>query len=426
MIARITISSNTIVRQCPPHRQREPFTREAPLGSDRTELLTSAVNWGYMWGYVQRICDNSTPMSLSEVKARNAKPKAKSYKLSDGDGMFLLVSPTGGKYWRLKYRIGGKEKQLALGVYPEVSLADARKRRIKAREALAAGDDPGEAKKEAERKKAIEGATAFEMVAREWMEKRRHEWAPSSLRVKIIYLEKYVLPKLGQRPINVISAPEALDFLREIEAKGTLDTTRRVMQMCGQIFRYGIATGQAKRNPVPDLRGALKTPVVTHRAYLKQKELPDFLKALDAYNGRPLTKLALRLLLLTFVRTNELRGAEWVEIDWDASLWRIPAERMKANAAHVVPLSSQAFDVLRELSRLTGHRQYVFPNDHNPSAYMSENAMLYALYRMGYHSRATGQVQKHSQYHPERAGFSIRHYRTSTRPYGDEQRQSSL
>jgi integrase len=329
-------------------------------------------------------------MSLSELKARNAKPKTNPYKLADGDGMFLLVSPAGGKYWRLKYRIGGKEKLLALGVYPEVSLADARKRRVKAREALAAGDDPGEVKKEAERKKAIEVANAFELVAREWMEKRRHEWAPGSLRVKIIYLEKYVLPKLGQRPINAITAPEVLEFLREIEARGTLDTTRRVMQMCGQIFRYGIATGQAERNPVPDLRGALKTPVVKHRAYLKEKELPDFLRTLDAYDGKPLTKLALRLLLLTFVRTNELRGAEWGEFDWEAGLWRIPAERMKANAGHVVPLSSQAFDVLRELKKLSGHRQYVFPNDHNPSTNMSENAMLYALYRMGYHSRATG------------------------------------
>lgn len=329
-------------------------------------------------------------MSLSELKARNAKPKTKPYKLADGDGMFLLVSPTGGKYWRLKYRIGGKEKLLALGVYPEVSLADARKRRVKAREALAAGDDPGEAKKEAERKKAIEVANAFELVAREWMEKRRHEWAPGSLRVKIIYLEKYVLPKLGQRPINAITAPEVLEFLREIEARGTLDTTRRVMQMCGQIFRYGIATGQAERNPVPDLRGALKSPVVKHHAYLKEKELPDFLRTLDAYDGKPLTKLALRLLLLTFVRTNELRGAEWGEIDWEARLWRIPAERMKANAGHVVPLSSQASDVLRELKKLSGHRQYVFPNDHNPTTFMSENAMLYALYRMGYHSRATG------------------------------------
>lgn len=329
-------------------------------------------------------------MSLSEAQARNAKSKSKPYKLADGDGMFLLVTPAGGKYWRLKYRVAGKEKLLALGIYPEVSLAEARKRRVQAREALAAGDDPGELKKEAERKKAIKFANAFEELAREWFEKRRHEWAPSSIRVKLIYLEKYVLPKLGERPINAITSPEVLEILREIEARGTLDTTRRVMQMCGQIFRYGIATGQAERNPVPDLRGALKAPVVKHRAYLKENELPDFLTALDGYDGRPLTKLALRLLLLTFVRTIELRGAKWQEIDWDDALWRIPAERMKANTAHVVPLSSQALDVLRKVNTHSGHLEYVFPNDHNFSTYMSENAMLYALYRMGYHSRATG------------------------------------
>ena len=329
-------------------------------------------------------------MPLSEAQARNAKPTTKPYKLADGDGMFLLVTPSGGKYWRLKYRIGGKEKLLALGIYPEVSLADARKRRMKAREALAAGDDPGEVKKEAERKKVVESANLFELVAREWLENRRHEWAPSSFRVKLIYLERYVLPALGPKPITEIKPLQVLDFLRSIESRGTLDTARRVNQMCAQIFRYGIATGRAEYNPVPDLKGALKTPVVKHRAYLKEKELPDFLRALEAYNGKPLTKLALRLLLLTFVRTLELRGAEWEEIDWEAGLWRIPAERMKANAEHVVPLARQAIEVLSTVRGYSSHRQFIFPNDHNPSAYMSENAMLYALYRMGYHSRATG------------------------------------
>jgi integrase len=227
-------------------------------------------------------------------------------------------------------------------------------------------------------------------VAREWLDKRRHEWAPSSLRVKLIYLEKYLIPSLGERPISAITAPEILKFLRVIEARGTLDTARRVMQMTGQIFRYGIATGRAERNPVPDLKGALKTPVVRHHAYLNAKELPDFLRALDSYDGTPLTKLALRLLLLTFVRTTELRGAEWKEIDLENSLWRIPAERMKANSAHLVPLSRQAVGVLRELQKLSGSRQHVFPNGHKPSDFMSENTMLFALYRMGYHSRATG------------------------------------
>lgn len=329
-------------------------------------------------------------MSLSEAKVRNAKPRSKKYKIADGDGLFLLVLPSGGKYWRMRYFFGGQEKQLALGVYPEVSLADARDRRTQAHRVLSVGNDPGDAKRESKRVMVAKDADQFEAVAREWLDNRRHEWAPSSLRVKNIYLERYVIPALGPKPITAITASEVLEFLRGIEAKGTLDTARRVSQMCGQIFRYGIATGRAERNPVPDLKGALKTPVVKHHSYLKAKELPDFLRALDAYDGKRLTKLALRLLLLTFVRTNELRGAEWVEVDWEASLWRIPAERMKANAAHIVPLSEQAVDVLRDLQTLSGNRQHVFPNEHKPSTVMSENTMLFALYRMGYHSRATG------------------------------------
>ena len=329
-------------------------------------------------------------MSLSEAKVRNAKPRLKKYKIADGDGLFLLVLPTGGKYWRLRYFVGGQEKQLALGVYPEVSLSEARDRRTQAHKVLGTGNDPGEVKRESKRMMEAKGGDQFEVVANEWFENRRHEWAPSSLRVKKIYLERYVIPALGLKPITSITAPEVLEFLREIEARGTIDTARRVSQMCGQIFRYGIATGRAERNPVPDLKGALKTPVVKHHSYLKAKELPDFLKALDAYDGKRQTKLALRLLLLTFVRTNELRGAEWTEMDWEASLWRIPAERMKAKAAHVVPLSKQSVDVLRDLQTQTGNRQYIFPNEHKPSTVMSENTMLFALYRMGYHSRATG------------------------------------
>ncbi len=330
------------------------------------------------------------PVTLSDAKARNAKPKAKPYKLADGEGLFLLVLPSGGKYWRLKYFFAGKEKLLALGVYPEISLADARERRAQARKVLAAGNDPGEAKKEAKRLTNLSNANTFEVVARDWFEKRQHEWAASSTRTKRIYLEKYILPKIGQRPIADISARELLDFVRVIEERGTLDTARRVMQMCGQIFMYAIATGTVERNPVPDLRGALKTPVVKHHSFLQANELPQFLKCVEGYDGSVQTKLALRLLLLTFVRTNELRGAQWSEVDWNKSEWRVPAERMKMKELHIVPLSTQAVAVLRELEKLSGRVQFVFPNQHNPATFMSENTMLYALYRMGYHSRATG------------------------------------
>jgi integrase len=330
------------------------------------------------------------PKSLSDAQARNAKPRPKPYKIADGEGLFLLVTPSGGKYWRLKYFFAGKEKLLALGVYPEVSLADARERRTQARKALTVGNDPGDVKKDAKRLATLRSTNSFEAVAREWFENRKHAWAPITADTKLSRLERYILPKLGQRPVAAVTAPEVLAMLRTVEDSGALETTRRLMNICAQVFTYAIATGRAERNPVPDLRGALKPQVVKHRSFLKENELPAYLEKLDAYDGSPQTKLALRLLLLTFVRTIELRGAQWTEIDWDKAEWRIPAERMKMKELHIVPLAKQAIAVLRELEKHSGHRQYVFPNEHNPATFMSENTMLYALYRMGYHSRATG------------------------------------
>jgi integrase len=329
-------------------------------------------------------------MSLSDAKVRNAKTRAKPYKIADGEGLFLLVTPSGSKYWRLKYFFAGKEKVLALGVYPGITLADARDRRAQARKALAAGNDPAETKKEAKRLAILQNANAFEVVAREWFEKRKHEWAPNSADLALARLERHILPTLGQRPIAEITAPEVLAMVRKVEDRGTLETARRIMQICGQIFMYAIATGRAERNPVPDLRGALKTPVVKHYSFLKATELPGFLEKLEAYDGEVQTKLALRFLLLTFVRTTELRGAQWTEIDWDKAEWRIPADRMKMRELHIVPLSRQAIVTLRELQQHSGNRQFIFPNQHYPATLMSENTMLYALYRMGYHSRTTG------------------------------------
>lgn len=329
-------------------------------------------------------------MSLSEAKARNAKPRPKPYKIADGEGLFLLVTPSGGKYWRMRYFFGGKEKLLALGVYPEVGLADAREKRAQARKVLAAGNDPGESKKEAKRQDQVKRTNVFASLFQEWFQQREGEWVPSySVRLRR-QIERHILPKLGDRPVAEITAPEVLEMLRVIEGRGTLDTAHRMMQITGQIFMYAIATGRAVRNPVPDLRGALKTPIVKHHAFLTETELPDFLAKLDAYDGERLTKLALRFLLLTFVRSQEQRGAQWNEIDWNKAEWRIPAERMKMKELHIVPLSRQAIAVLRELEVISGKNRHVFPNEHNPSSVMSENTMLYALYRMGYHSRATG------------------------------------
>ncbi len=328
-------------------------------------------------------------MSLSDAKVRNAKPRKKPYKIADGEGLFLVVMPTGSKYWRLRYFFAGKERLLALGVYPEITLTDARDRRARARKLVAQGTDPGEAKKEVKRQSLLRSASAFETLAREWYQKRTHEWSHRSAKTTLARLEQHILPKLGSRPIADITPPEVLAMARVVEANGALETARRVMQICGQIFMYAIATGRAERNPVPDLRGALKTPVVRHYSFLKAEDLPEYLIKLDAYDGNVQTKLALRLLLLTFVRTQELRGAQWPEIDWDKAEWRIPAERMKMRELHIVPLSRQAVTVLRELQKLSGNRPYLFPNEHKPAAFMSENTMLYALYRMGYHSRTT-------------------------------------
>ncbi len=329
-------------------------------------------------------------MPLSDAKARNAKPKARPYKIADGQGLFLLVTPAGGRYWRFRYFLAGKEKMLAFGVYPEVSLVDARERSAQARKDLANGKDPSETKKHAKRLSALNATNTFELIAREWYGQRKHEWADSSAAISLARLEAHILPSLGSRPIAEITAPEVLEMLRKVEARGTLETARRLMQMCRKIFMYAIATGKAVRNPVPDLEGALKTPIVKHHSSLKADELPDYLENLNTYDGHVLTKLALRFLLLTFVRTNELRGARWTEIDWDKAEWRIPADRMKMKQLHIVPLSSQSLSVLQELQQHSGENEYIFPSQLKRKGCMSENTMLYALYRMGYHSRATG------------------------------------
>ncbi|MEK6747128.1 MAG: integrase arm-type DNA-binding domain-containing protein [Pseudomonadota bacterium] len=329
-------------------------------------------------------------MPLTDIAIRTAKPKDKAYKLTDGGGLFLFIQPNGGKWWRYKYRFAGKQKLLALGIYPDVSLADVRERHSQARKVLAAGNDPSELKKEAKRLAIMKAENNFESIAREWHETNLNTWTPKHGANIIKRLEGDIFPKLGSRPINDITAPEILSALRLIEKRGALDLTQTIAQYCGRIFSYAIATGLGERNPVTDLRGALKTPVRKHHAYLKTDELPEYLQKLEGYQGELLTKMALKMLMLTFVRTTELRGAEWAEIDMDKAEWRIPASRMKMKDPHIVPLCSQVIDILRELQRHTGGRRHVFANHHKPSTFMSENTMLYALYRMGYHSRTTG------------------------------------
>ena len=329
-------------------------------------------------------------MALSDAKVRNAKPLAKSYKITDGQGLFLQVNPTGSKYWRLKYHFAGKEKLLALGVYPDVSLEDAREKRGNARKILAVGGDPSKAKQEAKRKLLAAVENSFELVAREWFLKQKKEWKPNTTKTVLNRLENDILPKLGSRPVAEINAPEVLAMLRAIEKRGALDMAKRAMQTTGQVFMYAIATGRAVRNPVPDLRGALETAPSKHRAYLKEAELPEFLRMLETYDGHPETKLAIRFLMLTFVRTIEMRAAEWQEINFEKAEWRIPPSRMKMKEEHIVPLSRQAIAVLKALNGYSGNRHYLFPKQSKYTGFMSENTVLYALYRLGYHSRATG------------------------------------
>ncbi len=329
------------------------------------------------------------PKSLSDVAVRNAKPKPKPYKMSDGDGLFLLITPAGGKYWRMKYFFGAKEKLLALGVFPDVSLADARERRAQARKVIAAGKDPGEAKKESKRITAQKQADTFEAIAREWHQNRLAKWTPEHATKILKRLETHVFNRIGTRPVGDITAVELLTIMRKIEEHGG-EIAHRMLQICNQVFLYAVITERAANNPAASLRGALKPVAKKNHAYIKPNELQEYLGKLAEYDGALQTQLALKFLLLTFVRTGELRGAEWSEIDFDKAEWRIPAERMKMKDPHIVPLSRQAVTILRELQPITGQWRYVFPNQHKPSGQMSENTILYALYRMGYHSRATG------------------------------------
>lgn len=329
------------------------------------------------------------PKSLSDAAVRNAKPKTKPYKMSDGDGLFLLVMPSGSKYWRLKYFIAAKEKLLALGVYPEVTLSDARERRMQARKVLAAGNDPSEVKRQAKHAIIQKHENTFEIVAREWHQNRLAKWTPPHAKKVLKRLETHVFNRIGTRPIADITTSDLLAVMRKIEEHGA-EIAHRLLQICGQIFLYAVITQRATINPAVSLRGALKPVVKNNHAFIKPNELPEYLKNLEAYDGALQTKLAMKFLLLTFVRTGELRGAKWSEMDLDKAEWRIPAERMKMKEPHIVPLSRQATMILKELQPLTGQWQYVFPNQHKPSGHMSENTILYGLYRMGYHSRATG------------------------------------
>ncbi len=324
-------------------------------------------------------------MALTDVAVRNAKPREKEYKLSDSSGLYLLVTPSGGKLWRLKFRTDGREKKLALGAYPEIGLSDARKRRDEARELVAAGKDPSREKQQAKHRARVSAANTFGEIAKEYIAKRRQEGLSTSTADKSEYYISRLGPAFARLPVADIAAPDLLAALRPIEAKGNHETANRVLQLAGRVFRYAVATARLASDPSRDLRGALTAPRSKHYgAIVEAKRAGQLLRAIDGYEGQLVTKLALQLSPHVFVRPGELRHAAWEEIDLGAGLWIIPAEKMKMGKAHHVPLSRQSVDLFRQLHAITGPVGYAFPSIRTPSRPMSENTVNAGLRRLGF------------------------------------------
>lgn len=324
-------------------------------------------------------------MRLTDATARNAQARDKAYRLTDGRGMYLEVSPAGGKYWRMKYRFAGREKRLAIGVYPEVSLKEARDRRDNARKMLANNVDPTQHRKSVKASNVEACANSFEVIAREWFLKNKVKWVEGHSDKIIRRLQLYVFPWIGTRPISQITARELLGTLQRLEEGGKNETARRALNACTRVFTYAIVTDRAQSNPAASLKGALGPTSPRHMATITEPEkVGALLRAIDGYQGATVTRLALRLAPLVFVRPGELRKAEWSEIDWERQEWRIPAARMKMRQMHVVPLSTQAMGWLQELNALTKHGRYVFPGIRDRTRPMSENTVNAALRRLGY------------------------------------------
>ncbi|WNY88480.1 tyrosine-type recombinase/integrase [Leclercia adecarboxylata] len=335
-------------------------------------------------------------MPLNDMQIRRAKPEAKAYTLGDGQGLSLLIEPNGSKSWRFRYRFAGKPKMISLGVYPTITLADARSRRDEARKLVAEGKNPSEVRKEQKVALQTVSENAFEKIATEWHQMKSTKWSAGYASDIMEAFKNDIFPYVGTRPVGEIKPLELLNVLRKIEKRGALEKMRKVRQRCSEVFRYAIATGRAEYNPAADLSSALDVHQSNHFPFLKADEIPDFLRALNAYTGSRLVLIATKLLMITGVRTIELRAALWSEFDLANAIWEIPAERMKMRRSHLVPLSTQALDLLNELKIMTGGYRYVFPGRNDPNKPMSEASINQLIKRIGYGGKLTGHGFRHT------------------------------
>ncbi|WP_320734296.1 tyrosine-type recombinase/integrase [Enterobacter kobei] len=335
-------------------------------------------------------------MKLNARQVDAAKPREKAYKLADGAGLYLEVVPSGSRYWRMKYRFNGKEKRMAFGVYPAVSLAQARALRDEAKKKLAKGIDPSFAKKEEKLVRVVQLNNTFQAVALEWHDTKVSRWSEGYASDILEAFNKDIFPYIGQQPVNEIKPLVLLNVLRRMESRGATEKAKKVRQRCSEVFRYAIVTGRAEYNPAADLTSAMSGHESKHYPFLTVEELPDFFKALSGYTGSPLVVLAARLLILTGVRTGELRGAFWSEFDLEKALWEIPAERMKMKRPHLVPLSTQSQEIIQQLKVMSGQYPLVFPGRNDPRKTMSEASINQVFKRIGYTGKVTGHGFRHT------------------------------
>ncbi|MAS87842.1 MAG: integrase [Micavibrio sp.] len=331
-------------------------------------------------------------MALTKLACDNAKPQDKDYKLFDSGGLFLLITKTGSKLWKLKYRHLGKEKKLAFGPYPIVSLSDARDKRDEAKKLLADDLDPSVIRQEIKKEKIQENANTFEAIALEWFENNKPSWKPDHAKNILARLEKDVFPIIGKYPIKTLTHKMLLDMANAVKERGANELAKRIIQMCKHIFQYAIITGRAEKNIAEDLKGLIKVKPKGHFAAIETREIPEFIQDLRNHRAKlnRQTYLAVNFMMLTFVRTNEMIKAEWSEFDFKEKQWIIPAQRMKMNKDHIVPLSKQVIAILEELREIHNHPKYVFPSRTQRNSHMSNNTVLMAIKRMGYKGRMTG------------------------------------